>query len=495
MLLIFVLLACISPLLTFAALWQIKEWRIDRLREHFRASGWFRQLFGIARPIIVSATLLSGFIVEGIWILALLSIVQIVMQKQRYPVWTKKAVILVGISVLINLLLTELRITNYELRIFIPILQPLILYISWLLFLPLDSYMKNRIMKKATKLRSSYKNLTAIGITGSVGKTTTKELLAHILQEKNVLYTPAYVNSEMGVAQWLLQELPKYSPDDKLILIAEMGAYRPGEIARLCKIVQPKMGIITFIGTQHIALFGSQEQICNAKAELIESLPADGNAFLNADNELCSSTQDRCKGEVITVGTGGHADREAFDIEETAKGISFRLLDLKYTVPLRGTHNVTNVLLAIAVGQNLEMTHHELMSAVQTFQPPSSTFSVRSEHGVTMLDDTHNASPESFRAAIAWAKTQPMEKKILLTPGLIELGVKQDSIHRELGNAASGIFDRVIFTAKQGKNAFQSGYSKKVEMMNTSSEKITEGDLLVCVGRINQRTISALLPK
>jgi UDP-N-acetylmuramoyl-tripeptide--D-alanyl-D-alanine ligase len=354
--------------------------------------------------------------------------------------------------------------------------------------------MKGHIMKKATALRSEFPNATVIGITGSVGKTTTKELIAHILKEKNVICTPAYVNSDMGVSQWLLQELPNRNRDEELIIIVEMGAYKIGEIKKLCQITKPQIGIVTFIGSQHIALFGSQDRLCQAKGELLECLPEDGTACINSDNSLCAKMIDRCACAVTTVGTGGHADLEAFDIEETSEGIWFRIDQQNFSVNLQGTHNVTNVLLALAVAKKLGIDQVSAANSLRTFTPPHHTFSVRKEHSITILDDTHNASPSSFRASLAWAKSQPMKQKILITPGLIELGQKEDHIHRELGTASNGIIDRVVFTGKHGAQAFAKGFNGTVEQISKDSEAVPEGSLLLCVGRISEQKIHQLLP-
>ena len=349
-------------------------------------------------------------------------------------------------------------------------------------------------MKKATSLRRRFINATVIGITGSVGKTTTKELIAHILNDQNMLCTPAYVNSEMGVAQWMLRELSEKDDQEEATLIVEMGAYCKGEIEKLCHIAAPSIGIITFIGSQHIALFGSQEKLCRAKGELLECLPEDGRAFLNADNSLCSAMENLPACPVTKVGTGGVADLEAFDIEETGAGITFRVGDQTISTALHGTHNVTNVLLAISVARHLGLPLTEIASRLRSFTPPHQTFSVRAQNGVSILDDTHNASPESFRAAIAWAKAQPAKQKILLTPGLIELGTDEDRIHRELGVQAKGVFSRVVFTSKHGLNAFKEGYNEPMEQLSPKSEPLEQGDLVLCVGRIGSGTIERLLP-
>ena len=489
------LLASVSPLLTFASLWQIKEWRVDRLREHLRSAGMLRQLLGITRPAILIVGILLRNVNLTLIGLTVFSVLSVGLQRQRYPVWTMKAKILVILSLFITGLTGYWSLVNNQwLMVAIPLLQPIALLIAWLAFLPVDQLMKERIMKKATSLRSTYSNATVIGITGSVGKTTTKELIAHIVQGRNILYTPAYVNSEMGVAQWLLTELPKHSIEEDLIIIVEMGAYKTGEITKLCDITKPQMGVVTFIGSQHIALFGSQERLCQAKGELLECLPEDGTAFINSDNSLCANMVDRCICAVVTVGTGGHADLEAFDIEEATQGIRFRVEQQSFSLALRGSHNVTNILLAIAVAKNLGIDLATAANRLHSFTPPHHTFSVRKERGITILDDTHNSSPSSFRASLAWAKSQPMERKILITPGLIELGTNEDRIHRELGAASNGIVNRVIFTGKHGRSAFAEGFHGSVEQMSKDIDTISEGDLLLCVGRIHEKQIFALLP-
>ena len=486
-----VIVGCISPLLTLTTLWQKKEWRIDRLKEHLRAEGFFRQLFGLLRPFIVLGAILTN-VIWGMIALAALSVIQILLRR-RFPVWTLKTIILIGTSIGITILTASLLpiATVYAV---LPLFQSVPLLIAWVLFLPVDYALKNHIMKKATLLRKEFTNCTVVGITGSVGKTTTKELMAHVMKSKNVLCTPAYVNSEMGVAKWLINELSSRDRKEELLLIVEMGAYRKGEIAKLCTIAQPHIGIITYIGTQHIALFGSQEKLQNAKAELVMSLPSDGHAFLNADCKPCAELTDRISCPLTTVGTDGHCSIDAKEIEETGKGIHFKVGSTSYDVPLHGTHNVTNVLLAIAVARHLEIETGIIDKQLSTFTPPHSTFAVRKNKEVTILDDTHNASPESFRAAIAWAKSQPANNKILLTPGLIELGNTEDIIHRELGTQASEIFSRVIFTGKHGIDAFAKGYTGDVERLSKQTKSIHSGDLLLCVGRVSEAAINRILP-
>ncbi len=496
------LLASISPLLTFANLWQVKEWRFDRLREHVRREGVFRQLFGIIRPAVVLILLIPAvlqLLPNGMWpllpliALAALSVVQIALGRQPMPVWTKKAIV----QVLLTLLLTSLylavllRPPTLFWVAFLPLLQPFLLAMSWAIFKPLDVFLKQRILSRAAALRESLPDLTVIGVTGSVGKTTTKALLAHLFTNENALVTPAHVNTELGVAQWFLKNVDRKNPPR--VLVAEMGAYRRGEIALLCKVLKPQVGVVTFVGRQHIGLFGSQEALRNAKGELVDALPKDGCAFLNGDNGLCASLAEKAACPVVTVGTGSHTDLVAHEIEEIPEGIRFRLDDQPYNVPLHGTHNVTNILLAIAVARELGMSKNVIINRLRSFKSPDQTFAVETRHGVTILNDTHNASVESFTAAINWAKEQPVENRILLTSGLIELGEEQDRAHTELGTLSASVFGRAIFTNKRSATAFGRGYGRQAEILSKTTAPIPRGSLLVCEGRVPQSAIERLI--
>lgn len=494
------LIAAVSPLLTFAHLWQIKEWRWDRLREHLLRGGFFRPIFGVTRPAIVGACIYIGIIGFKPWVeislatLILLNIFQIISRKQPRPVWTQKAVALCTLSILLTLGAAAASSHSAFLP-FLPLFQPFFAAASWLILFPLDRTLKKRIIRRARALREAHPDLTVIGITGSVGKTTTKSLLAYILADRSPLVTPEYMNAEIGVAQWLIRALAAEPADSRRTFIVEMGAYRRGEIGLLCSFVRPTMGIVTEVGTQHRALFGSDENIRAAKGELVVALPQDGRAFLNGDSARCRELATRAPCPVTIAGTGGPTDIEAFDIEETGNGIVFRVSETAFHVPLHGTHNVVNVLLAVAVAERLGMPLPAIAGKLRSFAPPHHTFAVREERGVTILDDTHNSSPMSFKAAIAWARARPEEPKTLLASGIIELGEIRDRVHAELGTEAAGVFDRVIFTSKETGSQFARGAGAPVEYFSADTASVPRGSLLVCAGRVGERAIERILPQ
>jgi UDP-N-acetylmuramyl pentapeptide synthase len=528
------IVASLSPLLTLLRLWQMKEWRWDRLIEHMRHDGILETLLSKSRVAIGGAWIIGGLglillitsghgfyrihEVLGVWpvvlpaTLALLTVVQVITRRQPMPVWTQKArlsfIVSALLTVLVSLYCLTFRweimnefsgqlVTAYPyqwLLLALPYLQPVIVTIAWILLRPIDLVLKRRIMARARAIRAAHPNLTVIGITGSVGKTTTKDLLSHILAGPDTYTTPQHVNTEMGVSAWISKILAGKPADAKATLIVEMGAYRIGEIALLCFIAQPTLGIITSIGEQHVALFGNLWNICRAKGELFAALPATGRAFLNGDSQMWEELKARAACPVTIIGTGGNGDVQAYDIEETRKGIRFTVDGTLVDVPLNGTHNVTNVLLAITCARHTGMPMTEIATRLRGFTPQKQTFEVRADRGVTVLDDTYNSSPQSFAAAIAWAERQPEGNKTLLISGIIELGDREADIHRELAAKAKPVFGKAYVTDERFLPYFKQGGFAKTSLLTPDAARLQPGDLLACVGRMPKSTIDRLLP-
>jgi UDP-N-acetylmuramoyl-tripeptide--D-alanyl-D-alanine ligase len=513
---VLIVIAGLSPLLTFARLWQVKEWRIDRLREHLRHEGWFKQLFGVVKPSVTALgliVLIIGIIFDvkigrfllsdislffTVGLLAWFTLFRFVIFKQAHPVWTLKSFAVSAFAFVLFCTISFVAANYMDIALIaiIAIALPLFAFvfvgISLGVFYPLDHLMKIRILVRARNVREKCENLTVVGITGSVGKTTTKELLSHILKDREMLVTPAHVNTEMGVANLIIKKLK----NKHQIFIVEMGAYRKGEIKLLCSLAKPQMGIITFIGRQHLGLFGNQEELCKAKGELFEALPAEGHAFLNTDSEHSAHLMERSSCPVHTISTGGHASYEAFDIQESSKGITFTLRDVHFEVPLQGTHQITNVLLAVTCAESLGVPIAESAKRLNDFHGMPQTFERKDgAQGQLVLDDTHNTSPASFRAAIEWAKLQKGSPKILVTEGLLELGKDEDLIHRELGLLSRDVFDEVVFLSKKCVRYFEQGFGSTVTRADKKKFKIalSEGMLIVCEGRMPESVVQRLL--
>ncbi len=495
------LVACVSPLLTFAYLYQLKEWRLDRLREHVRRDGFLRQLFGVHRPLILLLAFAADIFLEGAWILLglggllALAIAQVVLRRQPKPDFTQKAVVLMGTSVLLTFIgLSVLFFYHGRDALFffpiVPLLQPIVLLLSSVLWWPVDKILKSRMLVKARALRVAHPELTVIGIAGSAGKTTTKELIAHLLKDLNPDVTPVHVNAELGVAKWISSKLTR---GPKGPMVVEMGDYRSGEIEAMANFIRPTIGVVTLVGPEHLALFGSMRAIANAKRELLEALPENGHAFLNGDNDACRELVDACKSPFTFVGTNDDSHIRATNVSSMDTGLSFSYKGEQFQVPLHGTHQITNILLAIGVAEHLGITLPRIKELLASFTNLDRTFSVKQEGTVLMLDDTYNVTPMSMRAGIDWARAQNRSPKVLFTTGLLEMGAQEYQLQKEVGQYAKGVFDRVIFPDELGTEAFEAGYGKQVEIFSTEAAPVPAHALLACIGRVSPWKAQQLL--
>jgi UDP-N-acetylmuramyl pentapeptide synthase len=512
----------------------MKEWRMDRLIEHLQREGWIANLLGSVRMGLVvffaiAASALTGYLVWRfggttlntlgeiptgdssiavivavfsigigtyavllfLWLaaLALLSVAQLLLPSRRLPVWTSKTILVFMLCLVIDATLAFL----WPMILFLlPIVQPLVVLIAWIILLPLDLFLKGLVMKKAETLRRSLESPTVIGIVGSVGKTTTKELLHHLLQDLHPITTPEHVNTEMGVAQWMLRTVQPRT--EHPLLIVEMGAYRQGEIATLCRIAKPTIGIVTPLGSDHLALFGSEEAIVEANAELLPSLPKDGHLFLAGDNDAARRLAKRSSCPATVAGIDAASDVRATDIHEAESGNAFMIDDQSFRLSMHGKHNVANALLAIAVAKHLGITDARIRELLGKFRTMPHTFHLKIERGVTILDDTYNVSPLSFRAAIDWAAKRPERPRVLLTSGLLETGADEQRFLQELGAASAKTFTRVIFTTNRGRSDFAKGFGGEVELLRAGSAPVKDESLLICVGRMPLHSIRTLLP-
>ncbi len=299
------------------------------------------------------------------------------------------------------------------------------------------------------KLRAS--NARVIGITGSYGKTSTKEFVSTLLAAHyRVLKTPESYNTALGIARVLLRDL---RPDHDYIVV-ELGAYKPGEIRRLCQLVRPRIGVLTAIGPQHLERFGSLERIEAAKYELIESLPADGVAVFNADDPRCRALAARTAGQVIRYSVqeppGPDVNLAAGQIEHGQRCASFTLRDddgaaQPVTVALLGLTNVSNVLAAAAVARLCGLSLTDIASAARDIEPvPHRLQPIDGAGGVLVIDDAYNSNPVGAAAALDVLAAVPGRRKVLVTPGMVELGEQHEIEHRTLGQRAATVCDTVV---------------------------------------------------
>lgn len=289
-----------------------------------------------------------------------------------------------------------------------------------------------------------------IGITGSVGKTTTKELTARVLSQRYcVLKSQGNYNNEIGLPLTLLELRPEH---ERVVL--EMGMYTQGDIALLADIAQPQVGVITLVGTVHLERVGTREALVAAKRELVEALSADDIAILNADEPLVMSMVPHTPAHIITYGLTPSADLRASAIESMGMaGIGFTLHygndNVRVQIPLLGRHSVHTALRAVAVGLVEGMHWSEIVVGLQTHRDELRLLAVTGPHGSTILDDTYNASPASTMAALELLHDLP-GRRIAVLGDMLELGSAEIDSHRMIGIRASEIADVLVAVGSLG---------------------------------------------
>jgi len=290
-----------------------------------------------------------------------------------------------------------------------------------------------------------------IGITGSVGKTSTKELTSSVLSQRfQTLKSPGNRNSILGLPPVLLQLQPTHE-----MAVFEMGMYTTGEISRLCEMAQPTIGVVTMIGPVHLERAGSMEAIVAAKRELVEALPADGIAILNKDNAYTMSMAPHTKARVFTYGLNPSADLWADNIESMGlEGIRFTLHQgreaLHVQVPLIGRHSVHTSLRATAVGRATGMRWEEIVAGLSSSRAQLRLVAVPGPNGSTLIDDTYNSSPDSAMAALNLLKDLG-GRHIAVMGDMLELGYMEEEGHRLVGRRVADMAQVLVTMGKRAR--------------------------------------------
>ena len=289
-------------------------------------------------------------------------------------------------------------------------------------------------------------DLRVIGITGSVGKSTSKEAIAQVLSQRyTTLKSAANLNNEIGLPLSILKLTPGHQR-----AVLEMGFYVPGEIKLLCDIALPQVGVITNIGTVHAERAGSQEMIATGKGELVEALPASpqGIAILNFDDPFIRPMKNRTKAQVFYYGMSPEADLWAdevssFGLEGIRLRIHYKNETLHLRVPMIGRHSVETVLRAASVGLVEGLTWDEIIHGLQENQAQLRLSAIRAKSGALIIDDTYNASPESTLAALNLL-SELQGRKIAVLGDMLELGQYEREGHEKVGFRAAQVVDVLV---------------------------------------------------
>ena len=344
-----------------------------------------------------------------------------------------------------------IRVFSMDITGILSILMPyLMIYPMALITKPMEEGIKKHYENEARSILEQMDHLLKIGITGSYGKTSTKNIINDIISdEKYTLITPASYNTPMGITRTIREQLKPVHE----VFVCEMGADKVSDISYLMDFVKPQYGVITSIGPQHLATFGSLDKIIHEKMQEAELLPKDGVAFLNIDNEYIAGYQLKNDCKKVTVGIHNQdADYRAEDVEYSREGSRFsvRIDGKKYrfVCSLLGEHNVTNVLLGIALARELGMKMSDIVKNVKRISQVEHRLEIRKINGYTFIDDAFNSNPVGSKMALDVLSMMP-GKRVIVTPGMIDLGEKQAQINREFGSYMIGKADEVLLVGEK----------------------------------------------
>lgn len=343
---------------------------------------------------------------------------------------------------------------------------------------PYDLYARRKIVQRTRNKIQSFSGLKVIGITGSFGKSSTKEFLYQILKTKySVLRTPGSYNTLLGIAKCVDYELDRSYE----FFICEMGAYKIGEIAEICKMVGPKYGILTGINEQHLERFGSLENTTKGKFELVEAVGDIGFALVNGDNERAFKKSQQFKNCRIYGLSQGQYTLENLNIVGEGSSFTFNFGGKRFEVKTNiiAESILSNILVASAMAYELGVKPEKIASAVSLLKPLPHRLEIKNfENGTTLIDDAYSSNVDGFKEALSLLGRFSGRPRVLVTPGIVELGEKTLEIHKKLGEFCVGKCDMVLLVGKSNRTlGLERGIDGKVKIEYLNSIKELWGKL------------------
>lgn len=360
------------------------------------------------------------------------------------------------------------------------ILSWIMVMLSLYILMPVEKSINRKYYNEAASILRSMPELKVIGITGSYGKTSTKHYLHRILSEEyDVLMTPGSFNTTMGVIRTVREYMKPYNS----IFICEMGAKQPGDIKEICDLVHPEIGIVTAVGPMHLETFKTLENVQRTKFELVDSLPADGLAVVNNDFEASAARKVENVECVRYTATGveGSGYRAA-DICYGADGTQFTVygpdgFKMELHTRLVGECNISNLMAAVIVAVYLKVPVDKIKYAVESIEQVEHRLNVkRTPGGITIIDDAFNSNPSGSRMAVDVLSGMNTGNRIIVTPGMIELGSRQYELNKELGAYMAGKVDMAVVVGQYNRDAIVEGLKdagmpeEKVRIVETFAE-------------------------
>jgi len=549
--LFFIWLVVLRKILFWLYLWQLKEYHISRFLAHFSTENGRKILFdkisflkifclfslfyivvklgsfpydtsgGRVFPWIISAIFFFFVLFLVYAAQAAKSIKDFFIGRIAMPVFTLKVILLFIVSLMISGMIYYLwgaRDDAIPTLVLLDLAIPLWVSAIVLIFQPFFVLARNRILQKAKEKILRHKNLIVIGITGSYGKTSTKEFLKTILSVRfKVLATPDHKNSEIGIARTIINNLN----ENHQIFIVEMGAYNKGGIKLLCDITRPKIGIVTGVNEQHLATFGSMDNLLSAEGgqELLDSLPKDGLIVVNGNNKYCLDLYKKTQNHGQFYGSAAiySVNKDKIDSNIWTEEISLKkdLLDfvvmtkdreaVHFNAGILGLHNIQNLLAAILVAKELGMSLEEIARAAKNIKQEQAGITLKTDvHGIQIIDSSYSSNPDGVMADLDYLNIFG-GKKVIVMPCLIELGKKSAQIHLQIGKKIAEICDLAIITTKDNFEEIKNGavargmedkkiiFSEKPkEIFNFLTTFCKAGDAVLLEGRVPLEAVKLL---
>jgi len=329
---------------------------------------------------------------------------------------------------------------------------------------PIETLIQEGFKREARQHLRDRPDLTTIGITGSYGKTSTKFILAELLRQKyNVYATPSSYNTPMGLCLAVNEHL---KPEHQA-LVLEYGIRYPGDIDELCEIARPDVSVVTTIGVAHLDTMGSVDAIAQEKGKLVEYTRNEGPSVLNVDDERVAAMAERAPGPVWRISAAGHPDADivARDVHYDTTGTSFTVHDdtgteATFHTRLLGKHNVTNVLLAVAVGRHMGLRLRQMAHAAERIEPIEHRLQLRERGDITVIDDAFNSNPVGARNAVEILGQMDGGRRVIVTPGMVEMGERQWEENQTFGtHIAEHEIDLAVLIGDEQTEAIRDGLS------------------------------------
>jgi UDP-N-acetylmuramoyl-tripeptide--D-alanyl-D-alanine ligase len=326
---------------------------------------------------------------------------------------------------------------------------------------PVEKSINSKYYRQAQTILQSMPELKIIGITGSFGKTSTKHYLYRILSEEfDTLMTPGSYNTPMGVIRTVREMMQPHCQ----VFICEMGAKQIGDIKEICDLVHPQMGIITAVGPMHLESFKTIENVQSTKFELADALPSDGLVIVNNDFEYCANRAVNNTNVIrYAVSNPDEADYTASDVKYTPQGSTFTIkgkdgFEINLSTQLVGECNISNLIAAVIMALKLGVPAQKIRYAVSKIEQVEHRLNLkRTAGGVTIIDDAFNSNPTGAGMALDVLSEFKGGKRIIVTPGMIELGERQFELNKELGTKIAGKADVAIIVGQYNRDAIVSG--------------------------------------